>query len=136
MTPRPPKTSTKVWNLATRPPCFRSPELWADWLEQRSGAQSPCEDCTPAFKRAQVGLLRCVRPETVFMQGDDGVFGVCADDPRFARLLLGLRVYGAEPAGPTIEPTERWVRLLKLIERRAHERVRRAIGMWLRRRKS
>lgn len=130
---RAPKVSRKVWNLATQPPCFESRDSWAEWLENRCDAHAPCEDCTPEFKRAAVGRLRCVRPETVFMKGDDGVFGICADDPRFARLLLGMKIHGAEPAGPGIDDTDRWTRLLHLIERRANDAVKRAIKVWTRR---
>lgn len=132
--PRAPKSSSKVWNLANRPACFDSADSWADWLAERNGAHSPCEDCTPEFKRGAIGRMRCSRPETVFMRAADGeVFGVSADDPRFARILLGMEVYGAELVGRGIERTERWTRLLRLIERRAHPAVKRAIALWERR---
>lgn len=77
---------------------------------------------------------RCERPEVIFVIGRESreVEGIVADDPRYARLLMGMALTGLDVIGRKIEQTEEWARLLRIVRDRAHETTRRAIDMWLR----
>jgi len=79
---------------------------------------------------------RCERPEVVFVIGRQTreVEGIVADDPRYARLLLGLALTNADVIGRHIEQTEEWARLLRIMRDRAHATTKRAIDMWLKKR--
>lgn len=77
---------------------------------------------------------RCERPEVVFVIGRESreVEGIVADDPRYARLLMGFALTNADVIGRHIERTEEWERLLRIIRERAHARTKKAIDIWLR----
>lgn len=132
--PRPrAKLLIRPWNLATVPSCFPSEADWIEWSAARSGACSPCEDCASAYKRRMLAAGRCDRPETIFVVDEDGEeIGLSADDPRFARLLMGLSVKGCTLRRP-VPTSPAFVRLLERIERRAVAVVRRAIKTFVRR---
>ena len=129
--PRARKTSSRTWNVASVPRCFPSEQDWIEWLDarSRSGAHSPCEDCSSAYKRRMLAAGRCERPEAVFVQTEGGEVGISADDPRFARLLMGLKIAGAELLRP-LDPTPTFLWLLDRIRRRARPAVRRAIEIY------
>lgn len=121
-------------NWKGRPKCFDSDEQWRDWMEVKTGACGPCEDCTPEHRKKMRDLLRCERPEVIFLRDREGeVFGVSADDRRYARLLMGLSVGAGEIVGRSIESTDGWVRLLEHVRKRAQRDVKRAIDVWMRR---
>lgn len=131
--PRAPKRKHTTWTPGRVPPCFASGEQWADWLDARDTAHAPCEDCTPQYKRQMCREARCIRPEAAFFATKEGLVGLAADDPRYARAVMGLTIAGGAPVGPAIERTPAWRKLLKAVARRAHPLARRAIEIWLRR---
>ena len=120
---------------ADRPPKCFTPQAWREWLLTREGAHAPCTDCTPCHRRQMLQAGRCERPEVVFVIGRQTreVEGIVADDPRYARLLMGLALTNADVIGRQIERTEEWERLLRIIRERAHARTKKAIDIWLRR---
>lgn len=129
MSGRPASVSGAAWSASAAPRCFPSERDWIEWMDARSGAHSPCEDCSSAYKRRMLAAGRCERPEAVFVQTEDGEVGISADDPRFARLLMGLKITGADLLRP-IDPTPIFLRLLDRIKRRARPAVRRAIEIY------
>ena len=120
---------------ADRPPKCFTPQAWREWLQTREGAHAPCADCTPCHRARMMQAGRCERPEVVFVIGRQTreVEGIVADDPRYARLLMGLALTNADVIGRQIERTEEWARLLRIIRERAHARTKKAIDIWLRR---
>ena len=78
---------------------------------------------------------RCERPEVIFTVSRETreIEGIVADDPRYARLLMGLALTNADVIGRQIERTDEWARLLRIIRERAHARTKKAIDIWLRR---
>lgn len=101
----------------------------------RSGACSPCEDCSPAYKAKMLAEGRCDRPETLFFTNSATfeMSGVCADDPGFARVLKGQSLgRHIEPVGQVLEVNIGWAGLLRQIRRRASREVKLAIDIWLR----
>lgn len=125
-----------TWTAQVAPRCFEDAEKWQEWFALRSGAHSPCVDCSPAFRNEMQAACRCERPEVVFVIDSKTreIEGLCADDPRYARLLLGMvPAPGSVVTGRGIEMTPTWLRLLQHVRRRAHREVQRAIDIWLRR---
>ena len=123
--------SGAAWSASAVPRCFPSERDWVEWMDARSksGAHSPCEDCSSAYKRRMLAAGRCERPDAVFVQTEGGEVGISADDPRFARLLMGLKIAGAELLRP-LDPTPTFLWLLDRIRRRARPAVRRAIEIY------
>lgn len=128
--PRRARVSGQQWNAATVPRCFASESDWLEWISALERAHSPCEDCSSAYKARMLAAGRCERPETVFVDTEEGEVGISADDPRFARLLAGLKITGAELRKP-VEATPVFVRILERIVGRTQPGVRRAIGIFL-----
>lgn len=125
-----------TWTAHVAPQCFGDTEKWQEWFALRSGAYSPCVDCSPAFRAEMQAACRCERPEVVFLVDTETreVEGLAADDPRYARLLLGMvPARGMVVTGRTVEMTPMWMRLLQHIRRRAHRDVQGAIDIWMRR---
>lgn len=128
------RLSKSRWTEHEKPRCFDSMEDWREWLEVRSGAWSPCQDCTPSYRATMRDALRCDRPEVIFIEdrATREVEGVTVDDPRFARLLAGLPVgRNWQVMGRTIERTPAWTRLMEIASKRAHLDVKRAYRIWL-----
>ena len=128
-----------VWNAHQPPRCFDSRIQWREWFALRSGVYSPCVDCTPDFRARMGAMYRCERPEVIFVRDTrtDEVFGLSGEDPHYARVLLGLALApGMEIIGRTVEYTEVWQRLLKMVRRRAHRDVQWAIDVWQKRYRS
>jgi hypothetical protein len=81
--------------------------------------------------------LRCERPEVIFVVDRETreIEGVVAEDPRYARIVLGMALSKCDVLGRTVEPTDTWAALLEHVKRRAHKDVKRAIEMWMHRRR-
>lgn len=125
-----------TWKASTAPRCFGDIEKWQEWFALRAGAPSPCADCTPSYRDEMQAAQRCERPEVVFVVDEvTGEFeGLPADDPRYARLLLGLvPARGMRVCGATVEMTAAWAGLLRQVRPRAKPEVQLAIDAWLRR---
>ena len=58
---------------------------------------------------------------------------IVAEDPRYARLLMGLSISRAAITGRAIEMTETWAALLRHVQGRAHAETKHAIDVWIRR---
>ena len=122
--------------LHQTPRCFESDRQWEDWLSVRVGAASPCEDCTPDYHQRMHVMTKCGHPEVIFAYDSRSgeVFGINSQDPRYARILLGLKIApGITVIGQTVTYSESWLRLLKRVRRRAHREVKWAIDIWQRR---
>lgn len=125
------------WTVSVAPKCFPSLEDWREWYAMRgdSGAH-PCRDCMPQYRRQMCNALRCERPEVVFVLHQETLEyeGVTAEDPRYARILMGMAPGGRyELVGDGVPYTATWARLLELVMPRAHRAVQRAIRIWLKR---
>lgn len=121
------------WSHNTPPKCWSGgAELWAQtWAYRSADVFAPCMDCTPQYREAMKAQLRCSRPEVVFVKTEDGdIQGVTADDPRYARILLGLKLKDAEAMTPAPEVTKQWVALMDFVAQRADAAVSRAIVIW------
>jgi hypothetical protein len=81
--------------------------------------------------------LRCERPEVIFVIDRETreIEGVVAEDPRYARIVLGMSASKCDVLGRTVETTDTWAALLEHVKRRAHKDVKRAIDMWMHRRR-
>lgn len=125
------------WSPDRKPKCYDTLHDWHEWLSVKSGAWSPCADCTPCHRARMQAELRCERPEVIFVIDREtrDIEGVVAEDPRYARLVLGMTVSKCDVLGRTVEPTDAWAALLEHVKRRAHKDVKRAIEMWMRRRR-
>ena len=120
-----------------KPRCWDDAHAWDVWRAESRGTYGPCADCTPGYREAMRAQARCERPEAIFVRTAEGdIAGLVAEDPRYARLLMGLSLgRGTIVLGRAIEPTETWRRLLAFVKRRAHREVARAITIWMRRNK-
>ena len=125
------------WSLDRKPKCYDTLHDWHEWLSVKSGAWSPCADCTPCHRARMQAALRCERPEVIFVIDRETreIEGVVAEDPRYARLVLGMALSKCDVLGRTVETTDTWAALLEHVKRRAHKDVKRAIEMWMRRRR-
>ena len=125
------------WSPDRKPTCYDTLHDWHEWLSVKSGAWSPCADCTPCHSARMQAELRCERPEVIFVVDRETreIEGVVAEDPRYARIVLGMALSKCDVLGRTVEMTDTWVALLEHVKRRAHKDVRRAIEMWMRRRR-
>lgn len=125
------------WSPDRKPTCYDTLHDWHEWLSVKSGAWSPCADCTPCHRARMQAELRCERPEVIFVVDRETreIEGVVAEDPRYARIVLGMALSKCDVLGRTVEMTDTWVALLEHVKRRAHKDVRRAIEMWMRRRR-
>ena len=125
------------WSPDRTPTCYDTLHDWHEWLSVKSGAWSPCADCTPCHRARMQAELRCERPEVIFVVDRETreIEGVVAEDPRYARIVLGMALSKCDVLGRTVEMTDTWVALLEHVKRRAHKDVRRAIEMWMRRRR-
>lgn len=125
------------WSPDRKPKCYDTLHDWHEWLSVKSGAWSPCADCTPCHRTRMQAELRCERPEVIFVIDRETreIEGVVAEDPRYARLVLGMAVSKCDVLGRTVETTDTWAALLEHVKRRAHKDVKRAIEMWMRRRR-
>lgn len=122
------------WTVDKPPKCFTADE-WREWMQCRADARSPCQDCTPEYRAQMRDALRCERPEVIFVlhPATSETEGIVADDPRYARLLMGLSISRAVIVGRGIEMTETWASLLCYVRKRAQADTRRAIDVWLKR---
>lgn len=125
------------WSPDRKPKCYDTLHDWHEWLSVKSGAWSPCADCTPCHRARMRAELRCERPEVIFVVDRETreIEGVVAEDPRYARLVLGMALSKCDVLGRTVETTDTWAALLEHVKRRAHRDVKRAIDMWMRRRR-
>ena len=125
------------WSPDRKPKCYDTLHDWHEWLSVKSGAWSPCADCTPCNRARMQAELRCERPEVIFVVDRETreIEGVVAEDPRYARLVLGMAVSKCDVLGRTVETTDTWAALLEHVKRRAHKDVKRAIDMWMHRRR-
>lgn len=125
------------WPPDRKPKCYDTLHDWHEWLSVKSGAWSPCADCTPCHRARMQAELRCERPEVIFVIDRETreIEGVVADDPRYARLVLGMALSKCDVLGRTVETTDTWAALLEHVKRRAHKDVMRAIDMWMHRRR-
>ena len=125
------------WSPDRKPTCYDTLHDWHEWLSVKSGAWSPCADCTPCHRARMQAELRCERPEVIFVVDRETreIEGVVAEDPRYARIVLGMALSKCDVLGRTVEMTDTWVALLEHVKRRAHKDVKRAIEMWMRRRR-
>lgn len=126
----------RPWDGDKPPKCWAGGvALWrAAWGERGKSVFSPCHDCTPEYREAMKAQLRCSRPEVIFFRSTDGdVEGVCADDPRYARALLGISIPRMERISPLPVISKQWRDLMDYIEKRAHAKVRAAIRIWKKR---
>lgn len=124
------------WSAHQKPRCFASIEEWQEWFAVRAGSFGPCQDCTPEYRCQMLSANKCERPEVVFARDTETgeVEGIVAEDPRYARLLMGLPMgRHLQVVGRTVEPTEAWRKLLAFIKGRAHRDTQRAIWIWLKR---
>jgi hypothetical protein len=90
----------------------------------------------PQYRRQMCNALRCERPEVVFVLHQETLEyeGVTAEDPRYARILMGMAPgKRCKVVGDGIAFTPNWARLLELVMPRAHRAVQRAIRIWLKR---
>lgn len=122
------------WRIEPPPKCFTTDE-WQEWWAARAGAYSPCQDCTPQYRQQMRDALRCERPEVIFVlhPATGETEGIVAEDPRYARLLMGLSISRAAITGRAIEMTETWAALLRHVQGRAHAETKHAIDVWLKR---
>jgi hypothetical protein len=125
------------WSPDRKPKCYDTLHDWHEWLSVKSGAWSPCADCTPCHRARMQAELRCERPEVIFVVDRETreIEGVVAEDPRYARIVLGMALSKCDVLGRTVEPTDTWAALLEHVKRRAHKDVKRAIEMWMHRRR-
>lgn len=125
------------WSPDRKPKCYDTLHDWHEWLSVKSGAWSPCADCTPRHHARMQAELRCERPEVIFVIDRETreIEGVVAEDPRYARLVLGMALSKCDVLGRTVETTDTWAALLEHVKRRAHKDVKRAIEMWMHRRR-
>ena len=125
------------WSPDRKPKCYDTLHDWHEWLSVKSGAWSPCADCTPCHRARMQAELRCERPEVIFVIDRETreIEGVVAEDPRYARLVLGMSVSKCDVLGRTVETTDTWAALLEHVKWRAHKDVKRAIEMWMHRRR-
>jgi len=125
------------WPPDRKPKCYDTLHDWREWLSVKSGAWSPCADCTPCHRARMQAELRCERPEVIFVIDRETreIEGVVAEDPRYARLVLGMALSKCDVLGRKVEMTDTWAALLEHVKRRAHKDVKRAIEMWMRRRR-
>ena len=125
------------WSPGRKPKCYDTLHDWHEWLSVKSGAWSPCADCTPCHRARRQAELRCERPEVIFVIDRETreIEGVVAEDPRYARLVLGMALSKCDVLGRTVEMTDTWAALLEHVKRRAHKDVKRAIDMWMHRRR-
>ena len=125
------------WSPDRKPKCYDTLHDWHEWLSVKSGAWSPCADCMPCHHARMQAELRCERPEVIFVIDRETreIEGVVAEDPRYARLVLGMALSKCDVLGRTIETTDTWAALLEHVKRRAHKDVKRAIEMWMHRRR-
>ena len=125
------------WPPDRKPKCYDTLHDWHEWLSVKSGAWSPCADCTPCHRARMQAELRCERPEVIFVIDRETreIEGVVAEDPRYARLVLGMALSKCDVLGRTVETTDTWAALLEHVKRRAHKDVKRAIDMWMHRRR-
>jgi len=125
------------WSPDRKPKCYDTLHDWHEWLSVKSGAWSPCADCTPCHRARMQTELRCERPEVIFVIDRETreIEGVVAEDPRYARLVLGMALSKCDVLGRKVEMTDTWAALLEHVKRRAHKDVKRAIDMWMHRRR-
>ena len=125
------------WSPDRKPKCYDTLHDWHEWLSVKSGARSPCADCTPCHRAKMQAELRCERPEVIFVIDRETreIEGVVAEDPRYARLVLGMALSKCDVLGRKVEMTDTWAALLEHVKRRAHKDVKRAIDMWMHRRR-